>query len=67
MGHLQWRKSSDGTLNLYLKEPGDIAWKPYKASRWSVPDTAGLPPGTRTWQHLLAQGWQALTVDGKPL
>lgn len=47
---------------LYLKEPGAIAYKYYRDSKYREPDESGTIPGAATWLELHLNGW---VTDGE--
>ncbi len=67
MNKLQWRRSKEGNLELYLEEDG--VWKHYSNSKLVKPDLKmeGASRGFTTMQAALKAGYQFLDLDGNPI
>lgn len=67
MNKIQWRRSKEGGLELFVEEEGK--WKHYSQSKIKQPDLnlPGASRGFTTMQAALKAGYQYLDVEGKPI
>ena len=66
---MQWKRDSLGKLSLWIKDPGDITFKPYHQSVIHTPcvleksQFGAFEPGFRTAQIGISKGYEYIPTD----